>query len=136
MNRTLDHTIVGFLCNWCSYAGADHAGGSQKSYPHNFKIIRVMCSGRVEPEFILEAFRKGAAGVVIMACHPGDCHYKTGNYQAAGRYHLLQKMISQLGIDENRLVMEYISASEGERFIEVVNQTVHTLEGIPPPPLS
>lgn len=131
MTKPLETKVVGFLCNWCSYAGADKAGGAQKPYPHNFKIIRVMCSGRVEPEFVLQAFRNGAAGVVILACHPGDCHYKTGNVIAAGRYQLLKKVLAQLGIDEKRLVMEYISAGEGERFVEVITRTVQDLETIP-----
>ncbi|MBU0674291.1 MAG: hydrogenase iron-sulfur subunit [Proteobacteria bacterium] len=130
MSTTFEAKVVGFLCNWCSYAGADKAGGAQKPYPHNFKIIRVMCSGRVEPEFVLEAFRKGATGVVILACHPGDCHYKTGNVIAAGRFRLLKKLLIQLGIDEKRLIMEYISASEGERFIEVITKTVRDLESL------
>jgi len=131
MSKPLATKVVGFLCNWCSYAGADQAGGAQKSYPDNFKIIRVMCSGRVEPEFVMQAFRNGAAGVVILACHPGDCHYKTGNVMAAGRYRLLKKLLTQLGIDEKRLVMEYVSASEGEHFVEVITRTVRELETTP-----
>ena len=128
MSNTIEAKIVGFLCNWCSYAGADKAGGSQKAYPHNFKIIRVMCSGRVEPEFILEAFKRGAAGVMIMACHPGDCHYKEGNFLAASRYSILKKLMAQMGVAENRLTLKYVSASEGERFVEVVTQAVKNLE--------
>ena len=128
MSKARETKVVGFLCNWCSYAGADQAGGAQKPYPDNFQIIRVMCSGRVEPEFVLQAFRNGAAGVVILACHPGDCHYKTGNVIAAGRYRLLKRLLAQLGIDEKRLVMEYVSASEGERFVEVITRTVRDLE--------
>lgn len=120
--------IVGFLCNWCSYAGADKAGGSQKAYPANFKIIRVMCSGRIEPEFIMQAFKLGAAGVVVLACHAGDCHYKEGNFHAASRHAILKKMLAQMGIDDRRLIMEYISAGEGERFVEVVTGIVKTLE--------
>jgi len=131
MNKPLETKVVGFLCNWCSYAGADQAGGAQKSYPDNFKIIRVMCSGRVEPEFVMQAFRNGATGVVILACHPGDCHYKTGNVSAVARYRLLKRLLAQLGIDEKRLVMEYISASEGERFVEVITKTVRHLETTP-----
>jgi coenzyme F420-reducing hydrogenase delta subunit len=138
MNESLAGKIVGFLCNWCSYAGADKAGGAQLSYPANFRIIRVMCSGRVEPEFILRAFKKGAAGVMILACHPGDCHYKSGNLQAASRHHLLHKLLAQLGIAENRLIFEYISAGEGDRFVEVVSRTVKALvtdrDDLPPGP--
>lgn len=128
MNKPLGAKVVGFLCNWCSYAGADKAGGAQKQYPHNFTIIRVMCSGRVEPEFVLQAFRHGATGVVILACHPGDCHYKTGNVAAAGRYRLLKRLLIQLGINEKRLIMEYVSAGEGERFVELISRTVNDLE--------
>lgn len=127
MNQQQPPSVVGFLCNWCSYAGADKAGGAQKAYPASFKAIRVMCSGRVEAEFILQAFRQGAGAVVILACHPGDCHYKTGNIVAASRFRLLKRLLAQQGIDEKRLIMEYVSAGEPERFVEVATRTVQDL---------
>ena len=106
--------IVAFLCNWCSYAGADGAGGQKREYPAEVKLIRVMCSGRVDPQFVLRAFEKGADGVLILACHPGDCHYKEGNLRALQRYRLLLRLIGQFGIPEERCRFDYVSASEGE----------------------
>jgi F420-non-reducing hydrogenase iron-sulfur subunit len=111
--------IVAFLCNWCSYTGADLAGTSRMKYPDNIKIIRIMCSGRIGPTFILKALREGADGVMICGCHPGDCHYHEGNYKCLRRYKLLQKYIQQLGIDSRRLHLEWISASEGKQFAEL-----------------
>ena len=111
--------IVAFLCNWCSYTGADLAGTSRMKYPDNVKIIRIMCSGRIGPTFILKALREGADGVMICGCHPGDCHYHEGNYKCLRRYKLLQKYIQQLGIDSRRLHLEWISASEGKQFAEL-----------------
>lgn len=124
--------IVGFLCNWCSYAGADKAGAAQKPYPPNLNIVRVMCSGRVEPEFVLSAFEKGADGVLILACHPGDCHYKEGNLRAAQRHGMLLKMLEQLGIEKQRCRMDYVSASEGDKFIELIKDMVSTLKSLGP----
>jgi len=114
-------TIVSFLCNWCSYTGADLAGTSRMKYAPNVRIIRVMCSGRIEPTFVLKAFREGADGVLICGCHPGDCHYQEGNYKCLRRYHLLKKYIQQMGIDEQRLHLEWISASEGKQFAELAD---------------
>ena len=114
--------IVGFLCNWCAYAGADLAGVSRIQYPSNLRIVRVMCSGRVDPVFILEAFRSGADGVLIGGCHPGDCHYQTGNYQTIKRVSLLKQMMKELGINDKRLRLEWISASEGRRFAQVIDE--------------
>jgi len=113
--------IIGFLCNWCSYAGADLAGTSRMKYAPNVRVVRVMCSGRMEPVFVLKAFQSGADGVLVCGCHPGDCHYVEGNYSAQRRISLLKKMLGQLGIDEERLRLEWVSASEGERFAEIVN---------------
>ena len=112
-------TIVAFLCNWCSYTGADLAGTSRMKYASNVRIIRVMCSGRVDPTFVLSAFKEGADGVLICGCHPGDCHYHEGNYKCLRRYHLLQKYIQQMGLDKDRLRLEWISASEGRQFAEL-----------------
>ncbi len=115
-------TIVAFLCNWCSYTGADLAGTSRMKYSPNIRIIRVMCSGRVETTFVLKAFREGADGVLICGCHPGDCHYHEGNYKCLRRYHLLQKYIQQMGINKDRLRLEWISASEGKQFAELADE--------------
>jgi F420-non-reducing hydrogenase iron-sulfur subunit len=124
--------IVGFLCNWCSYAGADKAGASQTPYPPNVSVIRVMCSGRVDPQFVLQAFAQGADGVMILACHPGDCHYKEGNYRAAQRYALLQHLLREAGIDERRLCMDYVSAGEGDRFVTLVTSMVENVKSLGP----
>jgi len=113
--------IIVFCCNWCSYAGADLAGTSRLKIKPNFRVIRTMCSGRVEPAFILYAFAKGADGVMIAGCHPGDCHYSTGNYKARRRTMLLKNTLPQLGIESERLRLEWISASEAPKFQSAVN---------------
>ena len=123
---------MGFLCNWCSYAGADAAGSARKTYPPNVRVIRVMCSGRVDPEFVLKAFQSGADGVMILGCHPGDCHYKEGNYKALRRFHLLKRMLSQFGIDERRLRLDWVSASEADKFVETINEMVTTVKALGP----
>ncbi len=115
--------IVGFLCNWCSYAGADLAGVSRFQYPPNLRAIRVMCSGRVHPSHILEAFKEGADGVLVAGCHPpNDCHYISGNLKAARRVSMLKKLMKQLGINEDRLRLEWISAAEGDKFARVITE--------------
>jgi len=114
--------IVSFLCNWCSYTGADLAGTSRMKYAPNIRIIRIMCSGRVDPTFVLTAFREGADGVLICGCHPGDCHYHEGNYKCLRRFHLLKKYIEQMGINPDRLRLEWISASEGKQFAELADE--------------
>ncbi len=124
--------IVSFLCNWCSYTGADLAGTSRMKYASNLRIIRVMCSGRVEPTFVLKAFREGADGVLICGCHPGDCHYHEGNYKCLRRYHLLQKYIQQMGIDEDRLRLAWISASEGKQFAELADDMTEKIKELGP----
>lgn len=125
-------TIVAFLCNWCSYTGADLAGTSRMTYASNVRIIRVMCSGRVDPTFVLSAFKEGADGVLICGCHPGDCHYHEGNYKCLRRYHLLQKYIQQMGLDKDRLRLEWISASEGRQFAELVDSYTETVKNLGP----
>jgi F420-non-reducing hydrogenase iron-sulfur subunit len=120
-------TIVAFLCNWCAYTGADLAGTSRLHYAPNIRIIRVMCSGRIEPTFILKAFQQGADGVLICGCHPGDCHYHEGNYKCLRRFKLVKKYIEQMGIETDRLQLEWISASEGKQFAELVNNMTKTL---------
>ena len=120
-------TIVAFLCNWCAYTGADLAGTSRLRYAPNIRIIKVMCSGRIEPTFVLKAFKEGADGVLICGCHPGDCHYQEGNYKCLRRFKLLQKFTRQMGIEKDRLQLEWISASEGKQFAELVNSMTRTL---------
>ena len=130
MAKEFEPNIIGFLCNWCSYAGADLAGTSRIKYPPNIKSIRVMCSGRVDPVFILEAFKKGADGVLVAGCHPGDCHYQSGNYKTNRRIKLLKKLLDELGIEPQRVRFEYISASEGKKFAAVVTDFVNELKNM------
>ncbi len=124
--------ILGVLCKWCSYAGADLAGTSRKKYAPNVRVVRVNCTGRVEPTFVLKAFEKGADGVLIAGCHPGDCHYLEGNYKALRRFQLLKKMLVQMGIDDGRVRLEWISASEGERFASVVDEMTEQVRKLGP----
>ncbi len=127
-----DPKIIAFLCKWCSYAGADKAGLAQIIYPPNVSIIRVMCSGRVDPQFIMKAFSEGADGVIVLACHPGDCHYKEGNYRAVQRHRILTKLLVQFGIEEERCCFDYVSASEGERFAQIIEEIVGIIKKIGP----
>ncbi len=124
--------IIGFLCNWCSYAGADKAGTAQLVYPPNVQVIRVMCSGRVDPQFILKAYQQGADGVLVLACHPGDCHYKEGNYRTTQRNRLLHRLLKQFGIDESRCRLDYVSAGEGEKFARIATEMVETIKALGP----
>nr|WP_320191353.1 hydrogenase iron-sulfur subunit [uncultured Desulfobacter sp.] len=124
--------IVGFACQWCTYAGADLAGNLRAKYPATIKLIKVPCSGRVEPEHVLEAFARGADGVLIGGCHYGDCHYKTGNYKTSSRMTLLKKTLEDLGFDERRFRLEWISGAEGYRFAEVVGEFTKELEELGP----
>jgi F420-non-reducing hydrogenase iron-sulfur subunit len=124
--------IVAFFCNWCTYLAADLAGTSRMKYAPNTRVVRVMCSGRVDPQFILEAFAQGADGVLIGGCHPGDCHYQEGNYKALRRFHLLKKMVREMGIEEDRLRLEWISAAEGDRVKTVVNDMVAKIRALGP----
>ena len=124
--------IIGFLCNWCSYAGADKAGTAQLAYPPNIHVVRVMCSGRVDPQFVLQAYHKGADGVLILACHPGDCHYKEGNYRTAQRNRLLRLLLGQFSIEEERCRFDYVSAGEGDRFARIVTDMVESLKRLGP----
>jgi len=124
---TFEPRIVGILCNWCSYTGADLAGTARIKYAPNVRVIRVMCSGRVDPQFVLDAFASGADGVLIGGCHPGDCHYQEGNYKCLRRYHLLQRMLQGMGIEEERFRLEWISASEGDKVRSAVNDMVEKL---------
>ena len=135
MEKEFEPNILGFLCNWCSYAGADLAGTSRMKYPTNLKSIRVMCSGRVDPAFVLDAFKKGIDGVLIAGCHPGDCHYQSGNYKTNRRVKLLKKLLEELGIDPKRLRFEYVSASEGQKFATVVTEFVTEIKKLGPNPI-
>ncbi len=114
--------IIGFLCNWCSYTGADLAGTSRLQYPPNIRIIKVMCSGRVNPQFILKAFQEGADGVLVSGCHPGDCHYIEGNYHAKRKLTLTTDLMEFMGVDPKRFQVSWVSASEGKKFAEVVTK--------------
>jgi F420-non-reducing hydrogenase iron-sulfur subunit len=127
-----DPKIVAFFCNWCTYLAADSAGISRKQYPPNIRVIRVMCSGRVDPQFVLEAFVKGADGVLIGGCHPGDCHYSEGNYKNLRRYTLLTRVLRSFGIDERRLRLEWISASEGDKLQKVATEMVTQIKALGP----
>ena len=122
MTKDFEPRIVGFLCNWCSYAGADLAGTSKLKVPSSLTPVRVMCSSRVNPVLVETAFLQGADGVLIAGCHPGDCHYDEGNYYTRRRFAVLKKVVETLGLEKDRLRLSWISASEGQRFADVVNE--------------
>ena len=124
--------LVGFLCNWCSYTGADLAGTARMKYPPNLRVIRVMCSGRVDPTFVLEALARGADGVLVLGCHPGDCHYSEGNYKCQRRLPLTRMLAEQMGIDPRRIRLEWVSASEGARFTQVVTEFTEQVRALGP----
>jgi F420-non-reducing hydrogenase iron-sulfur subunit len=124
--------LVGFLCTWCSYTGADLAGTARMTYPPNLRIIRVMCSGRVDPQFVLKAFEEGADGVLISGCHPGDCHYQEGNIKALRRHRLLSRVLEQLGIEKERFRLEWVSASEGIKFQQVCQEFTEQIRALGP----
>jgi F420-non-reducing hydrogenase iron-sulfur subunit len=124
--------IVGFLCNWCSYTGADLAGTSRIPYSPSLRVIRVMCSARVDPTFVLRGLAEGADGVLVCGCHPGDCHYSEGNYKALRRMALLKRLVRDFGIEEERVRLEWVSASEGKRFAEVVDDMTRKIRELGP----
>lgn len=124
--------IIGFLCSWCSYAGADLAGTSRIQYPHNVKIIKVMCSGRVNPMYIINAFQQGADGVLVSGCHPGDCHYTHGNYLARRRIATMKKLLEFLGIEPDRVRMTWVSAAEGRKYADVVRKLTEDIKKLGP----
>ena len=132
MSTRFEPKIVGFLCKWCAYTGADLAGTSRIKYPPNITPIRVNCSGRVDPTLILKALASGADGVLIAGCHPGDCHYTSGNVKTIRRFKLLQKMLDQFGVERDRVRLEWVSASEGERYAQVVENMTDTLRTLGP----
>jgi len=124
--------IIGFLCNWCSYAGADLAGVSRFQYPPNLRVIRVMCSGRVDPTLVIRAFSRGVDGVMILGCHPGDCHYATGNYYARNRAQVLAQLFEAVGLDADRFLLDWVSAGEGERFATLVSTFTDRVRALGP----
>ena len=124
--------IVAFLCNWCSYAGADLAGTSRIQYPPNIRVIRVPCSGRVDPLFIIKALQMGADGVLVAGCHPGDCHYISGNLIARRRFALLKRLLDYVGVEEGRVNFAWVSASEGGKFSDVVGEVVASVKALGP----
>ena len=132
---TFEPKILGFLCNWCSYAGADLAGVSRIQYPPNMRVIRVMCSGRVDPVFIFKALLTGIDGVFVLGCHPGDCHYLEGNYEAEKKFIMVQKFLKMVNFDK-RVRLDWVSASEGARFAQVVTEFIESIREQGPSPLS
>ena len=124
--------IVAFFCNWCTYLAADLAGTSRMKYAPNLRVIRTMCSGRVDPQFVLDAFAKGADGVLIGGCHPGDCHYQEGNYKTLRRVRMLKRVLKEMGIEEERFRLEWISAAEADRLKFAVNDMVQKLRALGP----
>jgi len=130
--RAWEPTVVAFLCNWCSYAGADLAGVSRIQYPHNIRIIRVPCSGRINPAFLLRALQNGADGVLVSGCHPGDCHYISGNLAARRKFALFKELLQYAGIEPERVQFTWVSASEGGRFAAIVEKVVEQVRKLGP----
>jgi len=124
--------IIAFLCNWCSYAGADLAGVGRIQYPSSIRVIRVPCSGRINPSFILACLQHGADGVLVCGCHPGDCHYLTGNYSARRKFALLKGLLEYVGLEEGRVQFSWVSAAEGPRFADVVTNVTETIRALGP----
>jgi len=124
--------IVAFFCNWCTYTAADLAGVSRTRYSPSARVIRLMCSGRLDPQLVLAAFARGADGVLVGGCHPGDCHYLEGNYKTSRRFHLLRRLLADLGIDEQRLRLEWISAAEGEKVKSAIDDMTEDLRQLGP----
>jgi F420-non-reducing hydrogenase iron-sulfur subunit len=131
-DATFEPTIVGFLCNWCSYAGADKAGAAQTPYPPNVRVVRIMCTGRMDPQFVLKAYQEGADGVLILGCHPGDCHYKEQNFRMIQRHRAFLGLLRQYGIDEARCRLDFVSAGEGDKFARVIGETVEAIRKLGP----
>jgi F420-non-reducing hydrogenase iron-sulfur subunit len=134
MEEAFEPLIVSFCCNWCSYAGADLAGVSRLQYPPNIRIIRVMCSGMVHPNLVIDALTKGADGVLICGCHPGDCHYKEGNLKAEKRAEAIILMLEDFGLEEARFRLEWVSASEGPKFAQVAREFTKKIKELGPSP--
>lgn len=132
MPEEFEPRILAFFCNWCTYTAADLAGVSRMKYAPTTRVVRVMCSGRIDPQFVLSAFAKGADGVLIGGCHPGDCHYIEGNYKMLRRFRLMSRMLADMGIEPERLRLEWISASEGDRVKKVVNEMTEQIKALGP----
>lgn len=132
MPEEFEPRIIAFFCNWCTYTAADLAGVSRMKYAPTTRVVRVMCSGRIDPQFVLSAFAQGADGVLIGGCHPGDCHYIEGNYKMLRRFNLLKRMLSDMGIEKERVRLEWISASEGDRVKKVVNEMTEQIKALGP----
>lgn len=135
MTESFKPRVIVFCCNWCAYAGADLAGVSRLKISPHFRIVRTMCSGRVDPELILQAFLAGADGIMIAGCHPGECHYMEGNYKTMRRVAFMRRLLDGLGLEPERLALEWVSASEGAKFQEVINAFVERIEGMGPSPV-
>lgn len=124
--------IVGFLCQWCAYTGADNAGTARMKYPPNVDVIKVMCSGRVDAELVLEAFARGADGVLVLGCHPGDCHYVSGNHKTMVRMPLVRSLLRDFGIEDGRFLHGWVSAAEGEKFVRLVAEITERVRHLGP----
>jgi len=135
MSNDFEPIIVAFLCNWCTYTGADLAGTSRIQYPPNVRIIRLMCSGAVDPVYVLKALLDGADGVLIGGCWPGDCHYQTGNYKARRRVAILKETLKQMGLEDDRLWLRWISASEGQLFADTITEMTAAIKKMGPNPM-
>jgi len=135
-NKTTDKPfeprIVAFFCNWCTYTAADLAGTARMQYAPNVRVVRIMCSGRLDPQFIMTALREGADGVLIGGCHPGDCHYQEGNYKALRRFILFKQLLAAMGIEPERIRLEWIAASEGDKVQRVINEMTETIRRLGP----
>ena len=132
VNETFEPTIIVFACNWCTYAGADLAGVSRLKYPSNIRILRVMCTGRVDPAFVMKAFLNGADGVMVAGCHPGECHYLEGNLRAKERIDKMVEAMKILGFDIDRFRLEWISASEGKKFAQTMTEFTEQIRNLGP----
>jgi F420-non-reducing hydrogenase iron-sulfur subunit len=130
--KQFEPRIVAFFCNWCTYTAADLAGTARMTYAPNVRVIRTMCSGRIDPQFVLTALREGADGVLIGGCHPGDCHYQEGNYKALRRFTLLKEFLAAMGIEKERVRLEWIAASEGDKVQKVINEMTETIRRLGP----
>ena len=132
MTDTFEPIIIGFTCNWCSYRAADLAGTARMKYAANVRVIRLMCSGRLDPQFVFAALREGADGVLIGGCHPGDCHYQEGNHKALRRFLMMQRFLGTMGIEPERVRLEWIAASEGDKVQRVINQMTEKVRALGP----
>lgn len=131
-NKNREPKIVAFVCNWCTYTGADLAGTSRLKYPTNVKLIRVMCSGGIDPVFILKAFERGADGILVSGCHPNDCHYNSGNFHARRRWEFFDELLKFIGVEKERLQFSWVSASEGKKFVDVVTKVTNEVKALGP----